>query len=124
MRLTDQYRREQFDRGKDALEGEEFPEFKGPAYHSVYRRMNAERWKRLDVIGPPHTCRRIRPSARTPTHRSDVFSFGIVLYEVLCGRGPFTGASASRVIASVVNDSPVPPRRLNSSVPDALERMR
>lgn len=53
-----------------------------------------------------------------------LFSFGIVLYEVLCGRGPFTGASASRVIASVVNDSPVPPRRLNSSVPDALERMR
>ena len=55
--------------------------------------------------------------------RSDIFSFGIVLYEMLCGRRPFTGTTAVDVIASVLKDEPEPPRRLRADIPEPLEQI-
>lgn len=55
--------------------------------------------------------------------RSDVFSLGILLYEVLTGSPPFHGESPMELIAAIRDREPVLPRRLNSSLPRALQNI-
>ncbi len=52
--------------------------------------------------------------------RSDLYSFGAVLYEAVTGKSPFVGEDALKVIFSHIHDHPVPPSRLNAKVPQAL----
>jgi serine/threonine-protein kinase len=52
--------------------------------------------------------------------RSDLFSFGVLLYEALTGRSPFLGRTKVSTLTRVVTHDPPPPSQLNHSVPDAL----
>ena len=52
---------------------------------------------------------------------TDVYGLGAILYVLLCGRPPFRGETASETIRHVIQDEPVPPRRLRNSVPRDLE---
>ncbi|HET7219999.1 MAG TPA: protein kinase [Vicinamibacterales bacterium] len=54
--------------------------------------------------------------------RSDIFTFGTVLYEMMTGRRPFTGDSQLSVLANVLNEDPPPPRSINEAVPADVER--
>jgi len=54
--------------------------------------------------------------------RSDLFSFGLVLYEMATGRRAFSGATAAVIGAAILHDEPVPPRAVRSDVPEPLER--
>jgi len=59
--------------------------------------------------------------------RSDIFSFGVVLYEVLAGRRPFSGNTNLEVFHAIVHDAPPPlggdvPPELNAIVAKALEK--
>jgi Tol biopolymer transport system component len=55
--------------------------------------------------------------------RSDIFAFGVLLYEMLTGRRPFLGASVSELRMAVVRDEPRPPRELAPAIPEAVERI-
>ncbi|HEX5432248.1 MAG TPA: protein kinase [Bryobacteraceae bacterium] len=55
--------------------------------------------------------------------RSDIFAFGLVLYELITGKRPFTGSTKTSLIASILKDQPQPLRTLEPLTPAPLERI-
>jgi serine/threonine-protein kinase len=56
----------------------------------------------------------------TTDHRADVYAFGVVAYEMLTGLPPFTGRSASQLLAAQVTEPPEPISRKRPNIPPAL----
>jgi len=55
--------------------------------------------------------------------RSDIFSHGVVIYEMLTGKLPFEGASATEIIDCIIHKEPIAIARFNYDVPPELERI-
>ena len=74
-----------------------------------------------EALGSVHY---ISPEQARGSHidgRSDLYSAGVVLYEMLTGRLPFEGETPVSVAIQHINSIPIPPRDLNPEVPEALE---
>jgi serine/threonine protein kinase/tetratricopeptide (TPR) repeat protein len=55
--------------------------------------------------------------------RSDLFSLGVVLYEMATGRPAFAGSTTAVTFDAILNREPVPPRTANREIPEPLERL-
>lgn len=75
------------------------------------------------VLGTPAYLSPEQIEGRTQDGRSDLFSLGIVLYEMITGVRPFAGNSLGEVCAQILTVNPVPPSKRNPTVPVAFDRI-
>src|SRR5208283_4044928 len=68
------------------------------------------------VMGTPSYMSPEQVKGRPVDGRSDIFSLGVMLYEMVTGEKPFPGQSITTVIYKIVNEDPVPPQQLDSSI--------
>lgn len=72
------------------------------------------------VMGTPHYMSPEQVRGRPVDERSDLFSVGVMLYQMLTGERPFEGQSITTIMYKIVHEEPTPPRALDSSIPPGL----
>jgi predicted Ser/Thr protein kinase len=73
------------------------------------------------LIGTPNYMSPEQIAGRPMDGRSDFFSLGVVMYELLTGERPFSGDTISTIIYRILYEEPRPPRILNSKLPPAFD---
>jgi serine/threonine protein kinase len=73
------------------------------------------------VMGTPKYMSPEQLAGRPLDHRSDIFSLGAVIYEMLAGAPPFTGADVSQLMHNIAHTAHVAPSRVNASLPSVLD---
>jgi len=68
------------------------------------------------VMGTPSYMSPEQVKGRAVDGRSDIFSVGVMLYEMVTGEKPFPGQNITTVIYKIVNEAPVPPRQIDPSI--------
>src|SRR5258708_1077436 len=72
------------------------------------------------VVGTPSYMSPEQIKGKVVDGRSDIFSLGVVLYEMVTGEKPFPGQNIPTVIYKIVNEEPTAPRDIDSSIHPAL----
>jgi serine/threonine-protein kinase len=75
------------------------------------------------ILGSPIYVAPEQVIGRSVDGRSDVFSLGVVLYEMLTGSAPFGGLAVGALLYSVLNEAHPPPSAYNTRVPAVFERI-
>ncbi len=75
------------------------------------------------VLGTPAYLSPEQIEGRKQDGRSDLFSLGVVLYEMITGVRPFGGNSLGEVCAQILTANPIPPSKLNPTLPAAFDRI-
>jgi len=68
------------------------------------------------VLGTPNYMSPEQVKGRPLDGRSDLFSFGVILYEMLTGEKPFSGQNVTTIIYKIVNENPIAPRELDVTI--------
>ena len=75
------------------------------------------------ILGTPAYMSPEQAQGQPVDHRTDIFSLGVVLYEMATGTRPFKGDSAVTILSSVIKDNPAPALEVNPSLPRELDRV-
>lgn len=73
------------------------------------------------ILGSPKYMSPEQVLGQTIDGRSDIFSLGVVLYEMLTGQSPFSGDNLNTIMYRILNETPVPPSLVNENVPEAFD---
>lgn len=73
------------------------------------------------MLGSPRYMSPEQVSGEPFDHRADIFSLGVVLYEMLTGITPFAGGDITQLMFQVVNGAVVPPSHVNRTLPPVLD---
>ncbi|MFO1320374.1 MAG: serine/threonine-protein kinase [Burkholderiales bacterium] len=77
----------------------------------------------LTGVGSPAYMSPEQVQEKQVNHQTDIYSLGVVMYQLLTGRLPFQGASRGSLLYQVVNIEPVPPSAIRRGIPPELERI-
>ena len=70
------------------------------------------------VLGSPKYMSPEQVMGKTIDQRSDIFSLGVMLYEMLTGQAPFNGENVNAIMYQTLNAVPAPPNTLNPAIPE------
>ncbi len=88
-------------------------------------RMESTLWRTESgrVMGSPLYMSPEQIQSQSVTPRSDIFSFGIVLYKLLTGKLPFNGENVNSLWYKIINEEPQKPSSLNPEIPEELDHI-
>ena len=72
------------------------------------------------VLGTPNYMSPEQVKGRQIDGRSDIFSLGIILYDLVTGEMPFGGENITTIIYKIINENPIPPRELDATIHPGL----
>ncbi|HEU4510548.1 MAG TPA: serine/threonine-protein kinase [Pyrinomonadaceae bacterium] len=79
--------------------------------------------QRSSVIGTPRYMAPEQSNGAELTAAADVYSLGVILYEMLTGMAPFSGATPAEIAQKHTNDAPHPPREIVAAIPEDIQRV-
>jgi len=75
------------------------------------------------LVGTPTYMAPEQVRGRTIDSRTDIYTLGIIMYEMFVGRAPYTGDESMAILFQHVEGNVVPPREINAKIPVALEKV-
>lgn len=77
----------------------------------------------LDAVGTPSYVAPEQISGGELTHQADIYSLGVVMYEMLTGRLPFHGSNQYELLQMISKNPPVPIEKLRTGIPSAVQQI-
>ncbi|MCP5201300.1 MAG: protein kinase [Gammaproteobacteria bacterium] len=77
----------------------------------------------MGMVGSPRYMSPEQVTEDYITSQTDIFSLGVIMYELLTGKHPFAAESFSRLVQRILNEDPADVRELRSEIPEALSRI-